>query len=235
MLKPFHFSRLFALSSRTLLLTVSFGLFCPSCSRPEPLRVGTTEIPFQLLEDAYLSMTHSFLVEGHDTICRSLLMNGLGSAAILHQRMPHESADARALAQVVADRLAAGSPFEDERKKWAEEQSITIRPALPVQPNPSALGAAICAAVASLEPGEWAGPVRTNYGWELVLLAERQDGPRNRAQVSLYLIQFPVGSTADRRQAEADWSTLPLSGNQELMDCLSLEFRHNRLVSSDQK
>jgi|FLOH01.1.fsa_nt_gi hypothetical protein len=235
MLKSFLFPRLFTHPGRTLVLTASLGLFFLSCSRPEPLRIGTTEIPFQLVDDAYQSMTHSFLVEGHDTICRSLLMNGLAVGAILHQRLPQESAAARALAQEIAERLQAGSRFADELLRWTEEQSLSVQVLLPKQPSPSALGAAISAAVASLVPGEWAGPVQTSYGWELVFLAERQAGPRNRAQVSLYVIQFPVGSSGARRQAEADWSTLPLSGNQELMDCLSLEFRRNRIVSQDQK
>jgi hypothetical protein len=81
-----------------------------------------------------------------------------------------------------------------------------------------------------MEPGEWAGPLRTVHGWELVYLEERGSLARNRAAVVLYRILFPVGSAAARQQAKQDWSTLPLSGNTELIDCLPLDFRLHRVV-----
>ena len=235
MLNPTFLLRFHLRLAALPLLLAGPALLLPSCSRPAPLQIGDVEIPFEQVEDAYLSMSEAFVVEGHDTIRRSLLMNGLGARALLHARLPKESAAAQSEAQKYVERLRAGSTFREEMELWAQERALSSEPDLPKQPNPSALGAAVAAAVATLEPGEWAGPLRTSFGWELVSLVERFEGPRNRAQVSLYRIQFPVGTTSDRQQAEADWSTLPLSGNTELIDCLSLEFRHNRVVAEDHK
>jgi hypothetical protein len=156
-------------------------------------------------------------------------MNGLGAAAILHHRLAEQSATALAAAEAVASRLRAGASFVEELDRQAAEDGVEPeKDPLPKPPTPNAIGSAVCAAVASMENGDWAGPIQTSYGWELIYLAERVEGVRNRAPVSIYRIQFPVGSPTDRQQALADWSTLPLSGNTELLDCLSIEFRRNR-------
>lgn len=212
----------------TALLTGALGLLGAGCSRPEPLRIGAAEIPFEVVEGAYLSMVQSFVIEGQDTIRRSLLMNGLGAGALLHHRFPEQSTAAFKAAEAVASRLKAGSSFEEELERHSEEGEKMQKEGLPKPPTPSALGAAVCAAAASMEPGDWTGPLQTGFGWELILLAERVESTRNRAPVTLYRIQFPVGAPSDRQQAVADWSTLPLSGNAELLDCLSVEFRRNR-------
>jgi hypothetical protein len=192
-------------------------------------------IPYEAVHNAYEQMKVSFQVEGKDTIRRHLLMEGLGPGAILHHRLAAQSKAAKDKADVVAKRLQEGSAFDKELQLWGEEQGIEPEPDINVQPTPSALGAAVAAAVAPMEVGDWAGPLKTRVGWELISLAERVDGPRNRAQVSVYRMQFLVGSRADRQQALADWSTLPLSGNQELIDCLSLDFRANRVAESESK
>ncbi|MCP4092904.1 MAG: peptidyl-prolyl cis-trans isomerase [Planctomycetes bacterium] len=192
-------------------------------------------IPFEEVETAYEAMKVSFTVEGEDTIRRHLLMEGLGQGAFLHHALATESIKAQVAANAVAERLKAGSTFEEELQLWAQEHGVTPEPDVTVQPSPSALGAAVSAAVAAMEPGDWAGPLKTRMGWELIHLIERHDGPRNRAQVSVYRMQFLVGSPADRQQALADWSKLPLSGNLELIDCLSLDFRANRVAGSDSK
>ncbi len=233
MRRPYLTYRPTARQAAALLLTIGLGLVSPSCSRPEPLIIGTTELPFEVVEDAYLNMTKSFSIEGRDTIRRSLLMNGMGTAAILHQRFPEQSAAALASAEEYVRRLESGAEFAEEMARWAAETSAPAEVDLPKQPSPSAIGATVAATVAALEDGEWAGPLKTSYGWELVGLAERMEGVRNRAPVSLYRIQFPVGSAADRQQAEADWSALPLTGNAELIECLSLEFRHDRIAPQD--
>lgn len=216
-------------------LFVLFSLFAFSCSRPEPLQAGPVAIPFEQVETAYESMRKSFEVEGKDTIRRHLLMEGLGQGAFLHHNLAEQSAKAKAAADAVAKRLKGGAAFYDELGQWAVERGITPEPDATVQPSPSALGAAVAAAVASMEAGDWTGPLKTRFGWEIISLFERVDGPRNRAQVTVYRMQFQVGTPADRQQALADWSTLPLSGNQELIDCLSLDFRTNRVAGSESK
>ncbi|MFK5956303.1 MAG: hypothetical protein QM477_07655 [Planctomycetota bacterium] len=97
-------------------------------------------------------------------------------------------------------------------------------------PHPSGLGASVAAAVAGLEDGEWTKPLATTYGWEIIMLDERLPGDRNRAQVFLYRMQFPVGDDATRAQAKSDWATLPLHGNAELLKALPQSFRRNRIV-----
>lgn len=230
MLNPYFPRRFSSFLLIAGLLPGALGLLGAGCSRPEPLRIGPAELPFEVVEGAYLSMTQSFVIEGQDTIRRSLLMNGLGAGALLHQRFPEQSAAAKEAAEAIASRLRAGGSFEEEAKRHAEDSGESDNDALPKAPMPSALGAAVCAAVASMEPGDWTGPLQTSYGWELILLVERMDTTRNRAPVNLYRILFPVGSSTDRQQAVADWSTLPLSGNAELMDCLAVEFRRNRVA-----
>jgi parvulin-like peptidyl-prolyl isomerase len=162
-------------------------------------------------------------------------MNGLGAGALLHDRFPEQSAAAHSAANAVADRLRAGSTFEEELLLHLDAQQAPHKDTRPKAPSPSSLGAAVSAEVASMEPGNWSGPLKTAFGWELILLVERMEATRNRAPVSLYRMQFPVGADADRQQAVADWSTLPLSGNAELMDCLAVEFRRNRPAPPEQK
>jgi len=222
-------------AGRVLLLTALLVPFGASCSRPEPLQVGPASIPYEQVADALESMKSSFRVEGENTIRRNLLMFGMGSAALLHHGLPEESLAVKAEADAVAERLRGGTPFREELEAWAQKLGIEAEIEAVKQPYPSALGAAVAAAVASMEPGEWAGPLKTDFGWELVLLVERGPAARNRAQVTLYRMQFLVGTAADRQQAAADWSTLPLAGNAELIDCLALDFRADRVANPDSK
>jgi len=202
----------------------------PSCSRPESLFVGSYELSYQTIAEAEQALRHSFPVEGNDILRSHLLQFGLGEAAILHQAHPRESAAARAEAESWAEKIRTEGKFLPIFAVWAEQMDQPAKADTISQPNPSALGAAEAAAIALLENGEWSGPIITSTGWELLLLEERFDGPRNRAQISAYRMVFPVGTLADRAQAKKDWDTLPLSGNSELLNALPQSFRHNRLA-----
>ncbi|MDA0668014.1 MAG: peptidyl-prolyl cis-trans isomerase [Planctomycetota bacterium] len=202
----------------------------PSCSRPEGLFVGPYELSYQVVTEAEQALRHSFSAEG-DAILRShLLQFGLGETAILHQSHPRESDAAKAEADTWAEKIRSEGQFLPVYTAWAKQMGREAEADTITQPNPSALGAAAAAAIALLENGEWSGPIATSNGWELILLEQRFDGPRNRAQVAAYRMLFPVGTPADRTQAKKDWDTLPLRGNPELLNALPQSFRRNRLA-----
>ena len=100
-----------------------------------------------------------------------------------------------------------------------------------MQPAPFALGALVAAKVASFEEGDWAGPLASLNGWELVRLDQRGGITRSRAGVALQRIRFPVGKAKDRELAEELWNTLPLSGSANWLATLPSEFRRGRLAA----
>lgn len=211
----------------TLVLCTCFA----SCSRPESLFVGTYELSYQVVADAEQALRLSFPVEGDDSLRAHLLQFGLGESAILHQAHPLKSASALAEAELWAKRVRETNSFMQVLDVYSTEKGFSIEADGVSMPHPSGLGASVAAEVAQMEDGDWRGPIATTYGWELIRLDQRFDGPRNRAQISLYRMQFPVGSDADRAQAKKDWDTLPLRGNHELLMALPLSFRRDRLVT----
>ncbi|MHC4822861.1 MAG: peptidyl-prolyl cis-trans isomerase [Planctomycetota bacterium] len=216
-----------------LYLRLLLGCLCllSACSRPESLFIGAYELPYATVADAEESLRESFQHSGSGTLRAHLLQFGLGQAAILHQANPEESAKSRALAMQWVDRLQAGETFHTLLEEEAQRLGSPVEIDPPELPNPSGLGASVAAAVAGLEQGQWAGPLQTIYGWEVVLLDRRVAGTRDRAQVSLFRLQAPVGDASLRNQAKEDWETLPLSGNPELIQDLPLSFRRDRVVA----
>jgi len=205
--------------------------FFASCSPPESLFVGSYELSYQVVAEAEQAMKRSFPGEGDTTLRAHLMQFGLGQAAILHQAHPLKSASSLAEAKQWADKVHQADSFMQVLQTFCAERGLPIEADGVALPHPSGLGASVAAAVAQMENGDWAGPIATSYGWELILLEERFSGARNRAQISLYRMQFPVGSDADRAQAKKDWDTLPLRGNPELLLALPLSFRRDRLAT----
>lgn len=199
-----------------------------SCSGPEDLTIGPASLPYAAVEEAVEELAQAFPQFAPATLQGHLLEHGMGLATVLHHALPEESAAARAEAQAWADAVAAGEPFLDAFARWNEGRVPPARNDGLAQPNPATLGARVAAAVATMEPGDWRGPLRTAQGWELVHLAARSPGVRHRANVDLYRIVVLVGDEAARDQASRDWATLPLSGNRELILALPLEFRRGR-------
>lgn len=216
-----------------LYIRLILGCVCllSACSRPQSLFLGPYELPYATVTEAEEALRESFHNSGRGTLRAHLLQFGLGQAAILHQAMPAESAEALALARTWVERLQDGESFRTLLEEEAVRMGAVVEIDAPELPSPAGLGSAVAAAVAGLEEGQWAGPIQTIYGWEVVLLERRVEGARNRAQVSLYRLQAPVGDAASRNQAKEDWDTLPISGNPDLIQDLPLSFRRDRVVA----
>lgn len=216
-----------------LYLRLLLGCVCllSACSRPESLFIGQYELPYATVAQAEEDLRASFRNSGQGTLRAHLLQFGLGQAAILHQAFPEESAEAHGLAMTWVERLQDGESFLTILEEEAARMGYEVEVDAPELPSPSGLGSSVAAAVAGLEEGQWAGPLKTIYGWEIVLLERRVEGPRNRAQVSLYRLQAPVGDSSSRNQAKEDWDTLPLSGNPDLIRDLPPSFRRDRVVA----
>ncbi len=215
---------------RALLLAFSLSLAAPiACSKPVGLRVGDCEISYEAVIQAEAELAVSFPKEGVGSRRWHLLEFGMGEAALLHHALPAASAASLERANAAAARLAASSDVEATFIELREENGQAEFPHEPLQPYPSALGSQVAAAVAAREDGAWAGPLKTPSGWTLVYLKERMDGPRNRANVHAYVLDYLVGSADDWGRAREEWSKLPLSGNPELLDALPLEFRRGRI------
>lgn len=214
---------------RALLLAFSLFLAAPiACSKPDGLRVGDCEISYQAVIEADTELAVSFPMEGIGSRRWHLLEFGMGEAALLHHALPSASTAALEQAAAGAERLATSADVEATLSALREENGQPEFSPEPLQPYPSALGGRIAAAVAAREAGDWAGPLQTAQGWSLVYLKERMDGPRNRANVLVYVVDYPVGAADDRARAQEEWGKLPLSGNPELLDALPLEFRRGR-------
>jgi hypothetical protein len=206
----------------------TLALLTSSCSEPQGLRIGEVELPYRQIEALERSLARSFASEGRATMLWHLLDDGLAEEALLHARLPEASLAARAAADVWAARLRAGEDFDAVLASARQTMPEQILDPVPQRPVPSALGGSIAAHAAAMEEGEWAGPLRSERGWEIVRLRSREAIPRAQAQVQLDRLVFPGGTAEDRDRARADWVKLPLSGNPELLDALPLEFRHGR-------
>jgi hypothetical protein len=193
--------------------------------------LGEVEIPYRLIDEAEQSLRTSFQSDGRATLIWHLLDAGLAEEALIHDRCPAESAAARAEAERWAKRMREGADFTTLHAEWSSAHpELASRSSLD-KPGPFFLGASVSAKVATLEPGAWTGPLRTQAGWELLHLRERVQAPRAFAHVSVDRLVFPVGSAEQHAAARADWAKLPLGGNPELLDALPLEFRHGRVAT----
>lgn len=217
------------------LLAAGLAGSAAACGEPAGLRVGEVEIPYRLIDDAEHSLRQSFSADGRATLIWHLLDAGLAEEALLHARCPAESEAALREAELWVSRLRKGADFASLLEEWGAAHPELAGTAIHEKPGPFFLGASVSARVATLEPGAWAGPVRTHKGWEIVRLREREDAPRQRAHVVVERMSFPVGSPEQRAAARADWVKLPLAGNPELLDALPLEFRHGRVASAASK
>lgn len=201
-----------------------------ACSKPEPLLLGDIPLPYATVADAADNLQSAYPTFGIETLRSHLLQFGLAEAEILHASLAEQSAASQEKARNATSRLENGIPFEEVYAAWCAATNSPDEMDAPAKPHPSDLGAAVSAAVAVLEPGEWAGPIRSAYGWEVVLLVRRDEGvARNRAEVSIYRMQWAVGTASDRRQAGEKWAKVPLSGNQELIQALPLSLRQGRV------
>jgi hypothetical protein len=196
------------------------------------LSVGRVSIPYRQIEEAEASLRRSFPADGRATLIWHLLDGGLAAEALVHARHAEASAAARREAEALAARLRSGSDFEAVRSEWQAKHPELAEVATLQKPGPFYLGASVAARVAAMEPPEWAGPLRTERGWELIRLLERVDAPRSLANVRVDRILVPVGDPGALAAARADWARLPLSGNPELLDALPLEFRAGRVAAT---
>ena len=178
-------------------------------------------------------MKGSFPQWGHNSLAWHILDGGFGPACLLHQDLEAESAAALKEAERWAGRLREGASFADLARERVLDPDQGIIEG-PFAPSPFELRSGrIAAAVGSLLPGQWTGPVKTIRGWELVWLQERGEGPRNRAGVSLIRLEFPVGSREDRERARKAWNTLPLGGSPERIRDLPFRFRLGRVAPAE--
>ncbi|RMH03831.1 MAG: hypothetical protein D6702_04615 [Planctomycetota bacterium] len=208
-------------------------LLAGCAGRGDGIAVGDHWIPGPAIDRAVTEMKGSFPQWGRDSLAWAILDGGWGPAWILHDELAAASEAARREAEILAARLRAGEDFAD----LAAEHDLG-RPlggagsgVGPFAPTPFELGSGrVAAAVAALEPGEWAGPLRTIQGWELVQLLDRAAVPRNRAAVQVRRIVIPVGGEEDRRRAVEAWNTLPLAGSAERLERLPFRFRDGRLA-----
>jgi len=196
------------------------------------LRVGEVLIPSSELDQAIAEMSVGFPQFGEATLRWAILDGGFGPAWILHQRLAIASEAARQTAVEWRQRLLDGEDFLSlvrEQQGLEQHQNPCD---FPGPPRPDHLGGRVCATVASLREGEWAGPVRTLVGWELVFLDRRFDDEikdlRNRAGVRVARLRFEVGKETDRDAAKQAWNQLPLSGSGEILAGLPANFRADR-------
>ncbi|MGB0954175.1 MAG: peptidyl-prolyl cis-trans isomerase [Planctomycetota bacterium] len=200
------------------------------CSRPEPLLLGEVALPYEIVDQATKDLQVAYPNFGKETLQNHLLQFGLAQGALLHAALPAESEAAAAKAQAYADALEDGEPFLLAFHRWCEAENMPKEADASAKPHPSDLGAAAAAAVAVLEPGSWTGPLRTLYGWEILYLDHRDpDVPRNRAHVTLYRLQFPIGTAEDHQRVEQTWATLTFGGNPELIQALPPSMRQGRV------
>lgn len=205
-----------------------------SCAGREGIFVGEVEIPYRQIVALEERLRASFPAEGPATLRWHLLDGGLGAEALLHARLPAASAEARAAAARDAARLRNGEEFD---ALFAATRATAPERVIEGQldkPGPAFLGASVAAHVATMEPGDWLGPLRTELGWELIRLVQREPNQRSLAQVRVDRLVWWLGSAEERRRAAADWARLPLSGDAELLDAVPLEVRHARVAAGRQ-
>jgi hypothetical protein len=197
-------------------------------SAPCELQVGSARIEGDSVRSTLLQLRQAYEVWGPGTLAWHLLDGGFAAAALLHDRFPEQSAQAKALADTAAQRIRDGESFYSILQEVGGDPSPVMR-----QASPAALGGATSAAVAGMEPGAWAGPLRTIDGWELVLLETRAEGPRSRSGVVVRSIAYPIASESEQTQARADWATLPLAGDPALLRSLPRSFVRGRVATDE--
>ncbi len=216
---------------RPLLLAVpalSGALGCAREADPPGLRVGPALVPAAEVAAARERLRAVYPELGDATLTWYLLDGDLGAAALLHHRFPEESASARRRAEAWVAELQAGRPWEELRAEWAAAHPELDFEPIPNPIAPYLIGSEPASWAAVLEPGAWVGPLKTLQGWEVVRLLERLPGHGTAGVATLDRLVAPVGDQEARRDARADWSRLPLSGDPELLDALPLEFRVGR-------
>ncbi|KAA3612791.1 MAG: peptidyl-prolyl cis-trans isomerase [Planctomycetota bacterium] len=223
-------------TARSGLSAVLLGLglvFAPACQPQDSvgLYVGEVLIPAAEIDGAVQDLRRAFRAFGQDTLRWSLLSQGLGPGTLLHQDLPEESQAAKEEAHLWAARVAAGEDFLDLIDELDTWTGRTSKPPFPLPPTPFALGARVAAKVATMEAGDWAGPLKTRDGWEIIRLQERFDQNRSRSSVVVLRLVFHVGDSVDHAKVAEDWARLPLSGDQDYLDALPPLFRANRVVS----
>lgn len=202
------------------------------CGEPQGLILGEVEIPYRLISDAEQSLRRSFQSDGRATLTWHLLDAGLAEEALIHARCAEASRIAQAEAENWVARLREGADFPALHAEWCAAQPEQPGRGTAQKPGPFFLGASVSARIATMEPGEWTGPLRTQAGWEIIQLREREAAPRQLAHVTVERIVFAVGSAEQHAAARADWAKLPLAGSPELLDTLPLEFRHGRVATN---
>lgn len=192
------------------------------------LQIGPSLIDGETVRGALLDLRQAYDVWGPSTLAWHLFDGGFAATALVHDRFAEQSAAAQAQAEAAADRLRGGEGFYAILQEHGGDPAPVMR-----QASPAALGGAVSAAVAGLEPGAWAGPLRTIDGWEIVLLEVRAEGPRSRSGVVVRSITFPIASEAEQTQARADWATLPLAGDPALLRSLPRSFVRGRIAADE--
>ncbi|TAH34541.1 MAG: peptidyl-prolyl cis-trans isomerase [Planctomycetota bacterium] len=200
------------------------------CAERRGLCIGDTRIRAAELDLAVADLRHGFGAYGDGTLRWYLLDHGMGPAAILHHYLAEESAAALRAAGEAVRRLRAGASFDTLLEERGRVDGGREVPETPTFPRTFELGGPVAAAVAPLEPGQWAGPVKTVRGWEIVRLRFRADPVRSRAGVIVDRLIYPVGGPADQERARADWSTLPLAGDARYLEDLPSDFRRGRVA-----
>ena len=213
-----------SIPSRLCILLIGITLL--GCGRPQGLKVGEVLITAKSIQSAVDDLRITFSTTGEASARWLLLDGGMGPAAILHHRMKAESSAVRKKAAQAAERIRAGESFGEVALSLGQNPEVRM-----MQPAPFALGALVAAKVASFEEGDWAGPLASLDGWELVRLDQRGGTTRSRAGVALQRIRFSVGEAKDRELAKELWNTLPLSGSADWLATLPSEFRRGRLAA----
>ena len=208
-----------------LLLALAAG-----CRRPEPgLHIGDAHLPARELDQAVAGLRAAFAAYGDGTLRWFLLDDGLGPAVVLHHRLAEASATARREAEAAVERLRTGASYDGLLAERAGVSGGQVFAEVALPPRTFELGGPVAAAVAPLEAGQWAGPIRTLDGWEIVRLRWRAAIPRERAGVLVDRLIFPIGTAADRTTAKDDWNRVPLSGAPHYLEDLPAEFRRGRV------
>mgnify|MGYP002863452429 FL=1 len=216
---------------RPLLLSI---FFLSACGRPTGILVGDVLLPGKELDEAVTELEEGFPSTGRETLRWQLLRFGMGSAALLHHRFHEKSLEQLKSAQACANRLKDGASFDTEEIRWRKEAHMTPPHQSPQPPSPFGLGARASAATATLDEGEWAGPLKTSRGWEIILLNKRFDSVKSRSHVILRRLIYPVGTKEDWSAVQDDWNRLPLAGDEEYLKAIPSEILRLRRPKSEE-
>jgi hypothetical protein len=191
------------------------------------LKVGEAEINLDELGLLVQKFGRNFNAFGPETLAWHLLKDGIGPAAILHQRFADDSATAKSKADEIAARIQSKEDFYAEYQAHGgnpEAQSM-------LPPTPFGVGARLAAHFAEMEPGDWVGPLQTAQGWEIVILEERAPSKRMVAGVVGRTILFGIGSDDHRKEAREAWAKLPLQAAPAFLRALPASFRRGRVAA----